>query len=340
MQGTVPDSNFTENRGSVNKRGSDRLERPRPWPRQMLDCVQKQTQPARCSYSLQSAIQICAAATSSMQRQNSMRFLKMHGLGNDFVIVDARGNDSLDLSRLVARIGDRRRGVGFDQLAVIRASGKGDARVDFWNQDGSASATCGNATRCVGRLLINELGRDRVTLETSRGSLTCEDAGADNIRVNMGRPAFGWKDIPLAEEIDSFRLPLEGEPCALGLGNPHCVFFVPDAETAALEEIGPRIERHPLFPERTNVEFVTVRSAGSIRMRIWERGAGVTPASGSGACAAAVAAHRRGLAGRKASVETDGGQLSIDWRDDGVWKTGPVCMVFEGRLSPEWLARP
>ena len=265
-----------------------------------------------------------------------MQFLKMHGLGNDFVIVDARGNDSAGLSGLAVRLGDRRRGVGFDQLAVIHESGSCDARLSFWNQDGSESATCGNATRCVGRLLMDELGRGRVLLETGCGRLACEDAGEGNTRVNMGIPLFDWKDIPLAKETDTLRLPLEDEPTALSLGNPHCVFFVPDADAVPLGEIGPGIENHPLFPERTNVEFATVRSPDSLRMRIWERGVGVTLASGSGACAAAVAANRRGLTGRRVAVETDGGLLEIDWREDGIWKTGPTCLVFEGSLSPGW----
>ena len=265
-----------------------------------------------------------------------MKFRKMHGLGNDFVIVDARDGSDRDLGKVARRLGDRRRGVGFDQLAEIRSSGEADARLVFWNSDGSVSATCGNATRCVARLIMDETGRSHVTLKTGQGLLLCEDAGGGHTRVNMGSPSFGWRDIPLAGEMDTLVLPIEGEPCALGLGNPHCVFFVPDAANVPLETTGPEIERHPLFPERTNVEFVTVVSPDRLRLRIWERGAGVTLASGSGACAALVGAARRGLANSTATVQTDGGPLTIDWRPDGVWKSGPTREVFAGSLSEGW----
>ena len=140
----------------------------------------------------------------------------------------------------------------------------------FWNADGSVSATCGNATRCVARLMMDETGRSEVTLETGHGLLRCEDAGGGHTRVNMGPPEFHWRNIPLSGEMDSLRLPIDGEPCALGLGNPHCVFFVPNADTVALTTAGPELERHPLFPERTNVEFVTVVSPSRLRLRVWE----------------------------------------------------------------------
>ena len=267
-----------------------------------------------------------------------MQFLKMHALGNDFVIVDGRRNDRLVLSdRARRRIGERHTGVGFDQLAVIADSEIADARLDFWNQDGSVSATCGNATRCVARLLINELGKNQVTIETKHQQLICEEAGSGNTSVNMGRPEFAWQNIPLAKESDTLKLPIEGDPSALSLGNPHCVFFVDDIQAVDLESQGALIESHPLFPQRTNVEFVKILSPASVRMRIWERGVGITRASGSGACAAAVAAHRRGFVGRHVLVETDGGGLEIDWREDGVWKIGPTTLVFEGHLSPDWL---
>lgn len=267
-----------------------------------------------------------------------MQFLKMHALGNDFVIVDGRRNDQLVLSdRARQRIGERHTGVGFDQLAVIADSKIADARLDFWNQDGSVSATCGNATRCVARLLINELDKSRVTIETEHGQLICEEAGSGNTRVNMGRPDLAWQNIPLATELDTLKLPIEGDPSALSLGNPHCVFFVEDIQAVDLERQGALIEQHPLFPRRTNVEFVKILSSSSVRMRIWERGVGCTRASGSGACAAAVAAHRRGFVGPHVFVETDGGVLEVDWHKDGVWKTGPTTLVFEGCLSPDWL---
>ncbi len=263
-----------------------------------------------------------------------MRFRKMHGLGNDFVIIDSRGECLVDPGSLLAVLGDRRRGVGYDQLARIEDSASSDARLRFWNADGSPSATCGNATRCIARMLMDEAGADSVVLETERGALTCEDAGGGLTRVNMGQPQFDWQDIPLVAEMDPLSLPVDGNPTALGMGNPHCVFVVEDAETAPVAEIGRDMEHHALFPMRTNVEFVSVRSAHSLRARIWERGTGITLASGSGACAAAVAGARRGLTGRSVEIVLDGGVLDIDWRDDGVWVTGPTTHVFDGVLSP------
>ena len=265
-----------------------------------------------------------------------MRFSKMHGLGNDFVIVDARGKNEFEPGLVLALLGDRRRGIGYDQIARIENSTRFDARLSFWNADGSASATCGNATRCIARMLMDEAGTSSIVLETERGALMCRDAEDGLTSVNMGAPLFGWKDIPLAREMDSLSLPIEGDPVALGLGNPHCVFIVEDAETAPVGELGPQMEHHPLFPERTNVEFVSARSRDSIRMRIWERGTGITLASGSGACAAAVATARRSLTGRRVEVELDGGVLQVEWCDDGVWMTGPTTHVFDGVLSSDF----
>ncbi|MCY3879144.1 MAG: diaminopimelate epimerase [Rhodobacteraceae bacterium] len=269
-----------------------------------------------------------------------MEFVKMHGLGNDFVIVDSRRSNNGDLSRLARPLGDRRTGIGFDQLAEITNSESHAAKLLFWNADGSPSATCGNATRCVARLLFEETGFTSVSIETAHGSMLCEDAGKGLTRVNMGQPEFHWQRIPLAEPIDPLCLPIDGTPSGLGMGNPHCVFLVGEAESVDIQICGPAIECHALFPERTNVEFVSRRDEHRLRMRIWERGAGVTRASGSGACAAAVAACRRGLTGRSVTVETDGGDLRIDWKDDGVWKTGPTSLVCSGSLSPEWNASP
>ena len=263
-----------------------------------------------------------------------MRFRKMHGLGNDFVIIDSRGECLIEPEPLLAVLGDRRRGVGFDQLARIEKSASSDARLRFWNADGSPSATCGNATRCIARMLMDETGAAGVVLETERGALICEDAGDGLTRVNMGQPQFDWQDIPLAAGMDPLSLPVDGNPTALGMGNPHCVFVVEDAEAAPVEQLGPKMETHSLFPMRTNVEFVSLRAPGSLRVRIWERGVGITLASGSGACAAAVAGARRGLTDRNVEVVLDGGVLDIDWREDGVWVTGPTTHVFDGVLSP------
>ncbi|WP_324370607.1 diaminopimelate epimerase [Amaricoccus sp.] len=262
----------------------------------------------------------------------------MHGLGNDFVVLDARASGEAVTPALARALGDRNRGIGFDQLAVIRADGAGPVRVDFWNADGSAADACGNATRCVARLLMAESGGDSCDLETGRGRLLARDAGDGLIAVNMGAPQLTWEAVPLAHAMDLDALPIEGDPGAAGMGNPHCVFVVPDAETVDLATIGPGIEHHPLFPERTNVEFVQVIDPATIRMRVWERGGMVTLACGSGACAAVVVTARRGLTGRKVTVRLDGGELLVDWRDDGVWMTGPTALVFEGRLSAEFLA--
>jgi diaminopimelate epimerase len=266
------------------------------------------------------------------------RFLKMHGIGNDFVVLDARGGGAAVTPALARALGDRHRGVGFDQLAVIRDGNGVAADVEFWNSDGTEADACGNATRCVARVLMEETGAAALELRTGRGLLRAEDAGAGLTRVNMGPPQLTWETVPLAEPMELDLLPIEGNPGAVGMGNPHCVFLVADAEAVDLMELGPRIEHHPLFQERTNVEFVQVIDRETIRMRVWERGGLATLACGSGACAAVVVAARRGLTGRRATVRLDGGELGIDWREDGVWMTGPTTRVFEGRLTADFLA--
>jgi len=268
-----------------------------------------------------------------------LRFLKMHGLGNDFVIIDARGAGDPVTPALAAALGDRHRGVGFDQLAVISETDGADARVTFWNSDGSTAGACGNATRCVAHLLMAESGAGQLAMLTANGRLAAERLADGRIRVDMGAAHTGWREIPLAEEADTVALPLPGSPGAVSMGNPHCVFFVEDAEAVPLAEVGPHWEHHPMFPERTNVEFAQVLSRGAIRLRVWERGAGITLACGSGACATVVAGVRKGLLDRRVEVSLDGGTLEIEWRPDGhVLMTGPVSHVFEGRLSPEFLA--
>jgi diaminopimelate epimerase len=268
---------------------------------------------------------------------DGLRFLKMHGLGNDFVVIDARGGFDPVTPALARALGDRHRGVGFDQLAVIRDGVGADAAIDFWNADGSPAAACGNATRCVARLLMAEAASATLSLRTGRGVLRAEMAGDGLIRVNMGHPQQRWDEVPLARATDLDALPLEGGPGAVGMGNPHCVFVVPDAEAVDLAALGPRVEHDPLFPERTNVEVVQVIDRATVRMRVWERGGMQTLACGSGACAAAVVTARRGLTDRRVRVRLDGGDLDIDWRDDGVWMTGPTALVYEGRLTPEFL---
>lgn len=263
-------------------------------------------------------------------------FVKMHGLGNDFVVVDARMQDVSITPALARGIGHRHFGVGFDQLAVIE-NGAADAHLVFYNSDGSTSAACGNATRCIARMLMDETGKTQLTLTTERGTLFAQDAGDGLTSVNMGLPQLEWHEIPLAEEMDTLELPIEGTPIATGMGNPHCTFFVENAEAIPLAEFGARYEHHPLYPERTNVQVAQVVGPDQIRMRVWERGVGITLASGSSSCATAVAAARRGLTGRKVQIDLDGGTLWVDWREDGVWMTGSTCHVFSGTLSPEFL---
>ena len=256
-------------------------------------------------------------------------FMKMHGLGNDFVVVDDRGRAPRVTAALARAMGDRNRGVGFDQLAVMTDSPNADLHLTFWNADGSTSAACGNATRCIAAHVMAETGRDALDLTTDRGRLAAR-LSPEGVAVNMGQPLLDWVEVPLARDCDTLHLPIDGDPVATGMGNPHCTFFVDDAEAIDLAARGAAIERHPLFPERTNVQFAHVVAPDHLRMRVWERGVGVTLASGSSSCATAVAAARRGLTGRTVRIDLDGGTLMIDWRDDGVWMTGPTAHVFDG----------
>lgn len=271
-------------------------------------------------------------------------FWKMHGLGNDFVVIDARRHPialSPDTARAIA---DRRLGVGCDQLVTLEPpppGGTGAAFMGIRNADGGVVENCGNAARCVAALLMAETESDRVTLDTLAGPVTAHKAPGGLVRMDMGPPRLDWRDIPLAEAMDTTTLPvtagpLEG-PCAVSMGNPHAVFAVADAEAVDLPTLGPRLETHPLFPNRTNVEVVAVTGSDRLRMRVWERGVGITRACGTGACAAFVAARRRGLlAGDAAWIDLDGGALRIAWSggaQDPVWMTGPATLVFTGVLA-------
>ena len=278
-------------------------------------------------------------------------FVKMHGLGNDFVILDLRGGLPKPTPALARAIADRRRGVGFDQLITIEDEKHPQlaAYMGIFNPDGSRSGACGNATRCVAHLLMEESGADSLTLRTDFGPLACWQAEDGMVRVNMGAPKLDWEDIPLAEASDTVRIdvklgPIDNPtlwgPGAVNMGNPHAVFFVDDAETVPVDKLGPMIENHPMFPERANVEFCHVIDRNRIRMRVWERGAGITQACGSGACAAVVAGVRRGLIDRECVVELDGGALSIEWgARDNVFMTGPVATSFRGEIGPDILAQ-
>lgn len=268
-------------------------------------------------------------------------FLKMHGLGNDFVVFDAR-DAALALTPAQARgLADRRFGIGCDTVVIIGpGSAEADASLRFINADGGEIESCGNATRCIARLLMDERGLTSVRLASRAGLLVCRDAGKGLVEADMGPARLEWNEIPLAEAQDtrSFVLPLDGQALAVSaasMGNPHCILFVPDAEKAPVAVLGPKIETHALFPARTNVEFVSVISENRLRMRVWERGIGITLACGTGACAALVAAARLGKSGRKAEIVLDGGSLQIAWREnDGhVIMTGPSTLVYRGQVD-------
>ncbi|WP_428927484.1 diaminopimelate epimerase [Marinibacterium sp. SX1] len=282
----------------------------------------------------------------AMRDTTGWTFMKMHGLGNDFVVVDGRARAFDMTPALATALADRHRGVGFDQLAVITAPADGtgegtndgaDAHLTFYNADGSLSAACGNATRCIARHIMDGTGRRALRLTTDRGVLLAEDAGNGLTSINMGPPQLDWAEIPLAHEMDTLHLPIDGDPVATGMGNPHCTFFVEDAEAVDLASFGPAHEHHPLYPLRTNVQVAQVIGPDRIRMRVWERGTGITLASGSSSCATGVAAARRGLTGRKVEIVLDGGTLTIDWRADGVWMTGGTAHVFDGVLTEAFL---
>lgn len=267
-----------------------------------------------------------------------LRFRKMHGAGNDFLVIDARDGRPPLAPEVVRALGDRHRGVGFDQFVEIRRHPEADALLAFRNADGSSAGACGNATRCVADLLMREAGREAVMLRSVAGALPARRRADGRAEVNMGAPRFDWREVPLAEAADTLALPIPGAPTAVSMGNPHAVLFVPDAEAAPVTVLGPELERHPIFPDRANIGFAQVIALDRMRLRVWERGAGLTLACGSGACAAVAAAVRRGQCGRTVAVEMDGGTLGLDWREDGIHMTGPVAEVFEGEVSAVFLA--
>ncbi|MDC7677062.1 diaminopimelate epimerase [Asticcacaulis machinosus] len=273
-------------------------------------------------------------------------FLKMNGLGNDFIVIDARDTGFSPRPDDIRAWGDRASGIGFDQLIAIEGSEIGDAFMRVWNSDGGTVETCGNALRCVGWVLDKDGGD--LTIDTLGGTTTARvleaDARTGMVSVDMGKPRLNWEEIPLSEEMDTLRLelqigpidaPLYHTPVAVSMGNPHVVFFVDDVMAVDVEKSGSLIEHHPLFPEGVNVEFAQVIDRNTIRMRVWERGSGITKACGTGACATLVAAARRGLTERHGNVIMDGGPLHILWRaaDDHVIMTGPVEVEFEGQLD-------
>ena len=272
-------------------------------------------------------------------------FLKMHGLGNDFVVLDCRCRASAVDAAAARALADRRTGIGCDQVILLEAPRHPDAQVlmRIHNPDGGEAEACGNATRCVADLLRRETGDRRVQIETVAGLLEAETLSDGRVAVDMGPARTGWREIPLARAMDTERVDLSlgplSVPVCTNIGNPHATFFVDDVEAIDLADLGPVLERHPLFPQRANIGVAAVRDRANIRLRVWERGAGITRACGSGACAALVAAHRRGLAAKQAEVVLDGGSLDIAWREDGhVVMTGPVALSFEGAFDPSLLA--
>jgi diaminopimelate epimerase len=277
-------------------------------------------------------------------------FLKMHGLGNDFVVLDARGG-SLELTPARRRaIADRRLGVGCDQLIVLESPTNRDADVfmRIYNPDGGEAGACGNATRCVASMLMDERKTDHVTVQTISGLLESQKTGQGAnglpvISVDMGPALLDWREIPVAAACDTNHMPVGlgplQDPVGTNMGNPHATFFVDDLAAIPLAELGPKLENDRFFPERANIGVAQKVGDGKLRLRVWERGTGLTLACGSGACAALVAASRRGLVGRKAEVIVDGGTLTIEWLRDGhVLMTGGIALAFKGELAPQLLA--
>jgi len=268
-------------------------------------------------------------------------FIKMHGLGNDFVIVDAQSRPVSVNAHAIAQLSDRHTGIGFDQLITIDApaDSESDVRVRIFNADGSEVAACGNAMRCVARLLLSA-EKTQLRIRSDAGMLEAWRSAdnATSFSVDMGPARTDWNDIPLARDCDTNHVPLSlgplEDPVAVNMGNPHAVFFVADVDAIDIETLGPTLEHDPMFPEKANIGIAQVIGKDRLRLRVWERGAGLTLACGSGACAAAVAAHRRALTGRNVEILVDGGTLNIEWRADGhVVMTGPAEESFRGSID-------
>jgi len=266
---------------------------------------------------------------------DKLNFIKMNGLGNDFVILDGRDTPTMpDLNQMRA-MADRKLGIGCDQIIWLEpADERANIKIRIFNSDGGEVEACGNASRCIASLIMEEKNSTIAKIETLGGILIAEKID-DNISIDMGPAYIEWQDIPLSEEMDTLSLNIsEGilkNPVAIGLGNPHAVFFVNDINTIDLKKIGPTIEHHSFYPNRTNVSIAEILTPNKIRCRVWERGAGLTLACGTGACATLIAAVRRGLTERKAIVELDGGSLEIEWcKDNHVFMSGPTQINFTG----------
>ena len=271
----------------------------------------------------------------------TLRFVKMHGIGNDFMIIDARESCPILSTDLITMLSNRNLGVGFDQLAIIYRSDSAetDGHLKFWNSDGSVSGTCGNASRCIAEMLMKEKDVSELILKTDSGILACKRGSGGVVSVNMGLPKVLWSEIPLAVECETLHLPIEGDPVATNVGNPHCTFFVADLEKFDINQFGNAYENHLLFPNRTNVQLAQLVEKNTLKVKVWERGAGRTLASGSSSCAVAVAANRRGLVEKKVRIILEGGELEIFYSDDGVWMSGETSSVFSGTISEEFLSK-
>lgn len=276
-------------------------------------------------------------------------YLKMNGLGNEFIILDLREKPTTLSDEAIRKASDRKNGPGCDQFITLEyRKGHEGVFMGVYNADGSEVEACGNAARCVASLLMGENGADEVNFSTLGAPLHALRIGDNRIAVDMGEPKFGWREIPLAEQTEDTRFvdvklgpidkPVLWGPSAVNVGNPHCVFFVDDAEAHAIDRFGPMIEHHPMFPQQANVSVAQVLSKHAIRLRVWERGVGITKACGTAACAAVVSAHRRRLTARKATVTLDGGDLAIEWREDDnhIIMTGPVTFEGEGQFSEDF----
>ena len=265
-------------------------------------------------------------------------FLKMHGLGNDFVVLDARTKPLALPAETIQWVGDRHRGVGFDQLITMEPAKNADVFFRFHNSDGSEAGACGNGTRCVASLVLAESGRQSISIRTIAGMLGVERLTDGTVRVDMGPPRLGWRDVPLAREMDTLHVPMVADgvsdAACCSMGNPHANFFVENLEALDVFRIGPQLEHDPLLPDRANTGFVQVLARDHLKLVVWERGAGYTLACGSGACAALVNARRRGLVDARCTVTLPGGDLVIEQREDGhVLMSGPVATSFKGELT-------
>jgi diaminopimelate epimerase len=276
----------------------------------------------------------------------SIPFRKMNGLGNDFVVLDARARPLALGEDAVRDIADRKEGIGCDQIIALEPSRRADVFMRIWNSDGGEVGACGNAARCVASLIAAERGERKVSIETESGMLSAAVNRDGSVTIDMGAPRFAWNEIPLsAPAPDTRRIelqvgpedPMLHSPSVVNVGNPHCLFFVDDVKAHDLARFGPMLEHHPLFPERANISLVQVLGPDAIKVRTWERGAGLTRACGTAACATAVAAARREVTGRKVKVKLPGGDLMIEWREwDGhILMTGPYALDFEGTLPAE-----